>query len=266
MLMGKPINELRRDSFRELARLIFKNSNGDGMHPVAIDALQCIRMSTPNHELPHVYNPCLCVIVQGEKQVLLESETYRYAPQQFLAVSVSLPLFGQVLVASADAPYLCLAIDLDASTIADLLAQMDDADWPRGETARGLFVGDLDAATLESVVRLARLLDAPRDIQASRITVDGKVLRFSIKVTDVRKAAPEELVDRVQVDRKGIDLTLARGLHPVLVGQEGLVAVDVVPDLGIVGVEDMRAIFMHLDAFDITCKNITSDMIASVNN
>lgn len=164
MLMDKPINELRRDSFRELARLIVKNSNGDGMHPVEIDALQCIRMSTPNHELPHVYNPCLCVIVQGEKQVLLESETYRYAPQQFLAVSVSLPLFGQVLVASAEAPYLCLAIDLDASTIADLLAQMDDADWPRGETARGLFVGDLDDATLASVVRLARLLDAPHDI------------------------------------------------------------------------------------------------------
>lgn len=164
MPMDKPINELRRDGLEELGRLIIKNSNGDGMHPVAIGGLQCIRMSTPSHELPHVYNPCVCVIVQGEKQVLLQGETYRYAPRQFLAVSVDLPLFGQVLVASAEAPYLCLAIDLDASTIADLLAQSDDAGWPRGETARGLFVGDLDDATLESVVRLARLLDAPRDI------------------------------------------------------------------------------------------------------
>jgi AraC-like DNA-binding protein len=104
------------------------------------------------------------VIVQGEKQVLLEGEIYRYAPPQFLAVSVDLPLLGQVLVASEEAPYLCLAIDLDASTIADLMAQSDDLDVSRGEAARGLFVGDLDDATLESVVRLARLLDAPRDI------------------------------------------------------------------------------------------------------
>ncbi|HSD39064.1 MAG TPA: AraC family transcriptional regulator [Rhodocyclaceae bacterium] len=162
--MDKPINELSLDRLAELGRLIVKNSNGDGIHPVGIDSLKCIRMSAPNDELPHVYNPCVCVIVQGEKQVLLEGEIYRYAPQQFLAVSVDLPLLGQVLVASAEAPYLCLAIDLDASTIADLLAQTDDAGWSRGETARGVFVGDLDDATLESVVRLARLLDAPRDI------------------------------------------------------------------------------------------------------
>jgi len=162
--MDKPINEPSRDRLAELGRLIVKNSNGDGMHPVAIAGLQCIRMSAPNHELPHVYKPCVCVIVQGEKQVLLEGEVYRYAPPQFLAVSVDLPLFGQVLVASAEAPYLCLVIDLDASTIADLLAQLDGAGGSRGETARGLFVGDLDDATLESVVRLARLLDEPRDI------------------------------------------------------------------------------------------------------
>lgn len=134
------------------------------MHPVAIDGVHCIRLSAPHDELPHVYSPCVCVIVQGEKQVLLEGEIYRYAPPQFLAVSVDLPLLGQVLVASADAPYLCLTIDLDASTIADLLAQFDNPGWPRGGTPRGLFVGDLDDATLDSVARLARLLDSPQDI------------------------------------------------------------------------------------------------------
>ena len=163
--MDKPINELSRCWLAELGRLIIKNSKGeDGMHAVAIGGLQCIRLSAPNNELPHVYNPCVCVIVQGEKQVLLEDEIYRYAQSQFLVVSVDLPLLGQVLVASPEAPYLCLAIDLDARMIADLLAQSDGASRSRGETLRGLFVGDLDDATLESVVRLARLLDAPCDI------------------------------------------------------------------------------------------------------
>lgn len=163
--MDKPINALSRERLAELGRLIVENSNGqDGMHPAAIGGVQCIRMSAPDHELPHVYNPCVCVIVQGEKQVLLEDEIYRYAPAQFLAVSVDLPLWGQVLVASAEAPYLCLAIDLDMRTIADLVAQSQDAGWSREDTSRGLFVGDLDDVTLESVLRLARLLDAPRDI------------------------------------------------------------------------------------------------------
>jgi AraC-like DNA-binding protein len=106
------------------------------------------------------------VIVQGAKRVLLEEEIYSYAPPQFLAVSVDLPLVGQVTEGSREAPYLCLAIDIDARLIADLIAQSGDASWTRGETARGLFVGETDAAMLESVLRLARLLATPRDIAA----------------------------------------------------------------------------------------------------
>jgi AraC-like DNA-binding protein len=162
--MKRQINDLARQQLRELARLTVKYSKGDGIHPTLIQGLQCIRLSARHQELPHVYQPCVCVIVQGAKQVLLEEEIYRYTPMQILAVSVDLPLLGQVTEASAESPYLCLAIDIDARTIADLITASGDAGWRRGETARGLFVGDLDDALLESVVRLARLLDAPRDM------------------------------------------------------------------------------------------------------
>src|SRR6185369_16833746 len=149
---------------RELTALVDKYSNGDGIHPSAIGGVHCIKLSEPHQQLPSVYHPCVCVIVQGTKQVLLEEEIYRYAPPQFLAVSVDLPLVGQVVEASLDAPYLCLAIDIDARQIADLIASSGDAGWSRGETARGLFVGDLDAGMQDSVLRLARLLETPRDI------------------------------------------------------------------------------------------------------
>jgi len=162
--MESKINDIERSGLRELGALISKYSNGDGIHPAAIDGLQCIRLSAPHMQLPSVYRPCVCVIVQGAKQVLLEDEIYRYAPPQFLAVSVDLPLLGQVTLASAEQPYLCLVIDIDARQIADLIAQSGDASWSRGETARGLFVGELDGALQDSVLRLARLLDTPRDI------------------------------------------------------------------------------------------------------
>src|SRR6187397_11520 len=162
--MSKINNELSATSMRELGGLIAKYSSGDGMHPSAVKGLHCIKLSEPHMELPHVYNPCVCVIVQGAKQVLLGEEIYRYDPSQFLAVSVDLPLMGQVLEATPGKPYLCLAIDLDARQFADLISQTGDASWSRGETSRGLFVADLDAATLDTAVRLARLLETPRDI------------------------------------------------------------------------------------------------------
>lgn len=162
--MSNRINELMASCQRDLGALVGRHSSGDGMHRTAVEGLHCIRLSSVQMQLPTVYQPSICVIVQGAKQVLLEDEIYRYAPPQFLAVSVDLPLVGQVIEAAPEAPYLCLAIDLDARILADLIAQSDDVGWTRADTTRGLFVGDIDAGMLESALRLARLLDAPRDI------------------------------------------------------------------------------------------------------
>jgi AraC-like DNA-binding protein len=162
--MDLPINALFERRQREIGALVEKFSSGEGIHPTAIPGLHCIRLSAPHLQLPTVYRPSICVIVQGAKQVLLGEEIYRYAPPQFLAVSVDLPLVGQVIEASREAPYLCLAIDLDARQIADLIEPAGVATKSRGETSRGVFVGELDGATQEAVLRLARLLETPRDI------------------------------------------------------------------------------------------------------
>lgn len=162
--MKPSINELFDARQRELCALVSTYSAGEGIHPTAVAGLHCIRLSAPHRQLPSVYRPSICVIVQGAKQVLLEEEIFRYAPPQFLGVSVDLPLVGQVIEASVEAPYLCLAIDIDARQMADLMAQHGDTGLSRGEASRGVFVGELDAATQEAVLRYARLLDAPRDI------------------------------------------------------------------------------------------------------
>jgi AraC-like DNA-binding protein len=152
--------------FHELAALVDQFSKGDGVHATAIPGLQCLRMSAPSMKTPAVYTPCVCVVVQGSKRVLLEEEIYRYSPSQYLAVSVDLPLLGQVIEASADKPYLCLQINLDPRHMSELIAQSGHDAWEQGGTARGMFVGKLDDAMMDTVLRLARLLHAPKDIPA----------------------------------------------------------------------------------------------------
>jgi AraC-like DNA-binding protein len=162
--MDMPIHHAFEARQNEIGELILRFSKGEGMHASAIAGLHCIRLSAPHAPLPTVYRPSFCVIVQGAKQVLLEDEVYRYAPSQFLAVSVDLPLVGQVLEASAEAPYLCVAIDIDAHQIAELFEQVGPIGPAPRDTPRGLFVGALDEATQDTVLRLARLLAAPREI------------------------------------------------------------------------------------------------------
>jgi AraC-like DNA-binding protein len=162
--MTSEITAIEKGRLAELAALTEKYSSGDGICATAVSGLRCIKFTAPSMKLPAVYEPSLCVIVQGSKQVLLEDDIYRYAPSQYLAVSVDLPLLGQVLEASEERPYLCLQIEIDPRQIGELIAQSGDTHWTRNDTARGLFVGRLDGAAQEAVLRLARLLETPKDI------------------------------------------------------------------------------------------------------
>jgi AraC-like DNA-binding protein len=162
--MNNQITALDMPARAELAVLVERYSSGDGVHETAIEGLRCIKLSAPNMKLPAVYEPSLCIILQGSKQVLLEDEIYYYAPPQFLAVSVDLPLIGQVLEATESRPYLCLQIALDARQIGELIAHSEETHRMHKNTPRGVFVGTLDEATQEAVLRLTRLLDTAKDI------------------------------------------------------------------------------------------------------
>jgi AraC-like DNA-binding protein len=155
--------------FLELARLVDKYSGTDGIHSTAVPGLTCLKISAAGGKVNSVYVPSVCIVVQGRKRVLLEDEIFKYAPGQYLAVSVDLPLLGQVTEASRTRPYLCLQIHLDAAMMSELIAQSVNGEagndrWSSRETERGLFVGDVDDAMLDAVLRLARLLESPRDI------------------------------------------------------------------------------------------------------
>jgi AraC-like DNA-binding protein len=155
-----PMNE----SLRALTELVSRYAPTNGVHETEIRGLYCLRMSDPSMPMPAVYNPCLCVVVQGSKQVLLEGEIYHYRPTHYLAVSVDLPVLGQVLEATPEKPYLCVKIDLDAHALTEVLSQTRGVLLGDGTTPRGLFIGEMDDALLGAVLRLVRLLDTSADI------------------------------------------------------------------------------------------------------
>ena len=156
------MNEYQRN---ELVELIARYSSEDGIHNTAVPGVWCIRSSSPSMKMPVVYNPSLCVIVQGKKEVMLEDEIYRYAPSEYLVVSVDLPVTGQVTEATRESPYLSIQIDIDPNHLSELITQMNGEPAPEvGTTARGLFVDVLDGTLTDAVLRLVRLLETPADI------------------------------------------------------------------------------------------------------
>ncbi len=150
---------------RELAARVSSLTHTDGVHDTSIAGLAAIRASAPSQPLSSVYEPSLCVVVQGRKQARLRDETYSYDPLNYLVVSVTLPVIGQIVEASVERPYLCLRIGVDRNLIGELLLQAGPTLVQRPASERGLYVARTEGALLDAVVRLVRLLERPRDAQ-----------------------------------------------------------------------------------------------------
>jgi len=147
----------------ELAQRIGRLATVDGPQPSAIAGLTLIRASSPSQPLPSLYEPSLCIVVQGRKRAVLADEAYVYDALNYLVVSVTLPVIGQIIDASPEVPYLCLRIGIDTRLIGELLLQIGPTQASRSTGDRALFVARTSAPLLDAVLRLARLLDRPRD-------------------------------------------------------------------------------------------------------
>lgn len=106
----------------ELVRLLTQRFTTPGIYETAIAPLHVIRFDAPSQLIHTVHKPALCLIVQGQKEIGLGDDRYLYDPLSYLVVSVTLPVSGRVLMASPDAPYLCIRFDFEATEIAQVIA------------------------------------------------------------------------------------------------------------------------------------------------
>ncbi|RCJ19801.1 AraC family transcriptional regulator [Nostoc sp. ATCC 43529] len=151
---------------QELATLVIRHTDGrgNGIHSTAIAQLELMRESTAPTALCAVYEPTLCIILQGKKETLLGKETYHYGTAQYIVVTVDLPLSGLIVEATPDQPYLCFKLSLDATVLWNIIDQIQHISDQKDSSVRGLFVSDADESLIDCAIRLTRLLDTPQHI------------------------------------------------------------------------------------------------------
>jgi AraC-like DNA-binding protein len=187
----KAIAERQQDLSARIARL----APVDGVHQAAFPSLSLIRGSNPTVCMPTVVQPSLGFVVQGRKRALLNDEVFHYDALNYLVVSVTLPMMGQVLEATAERPFLCLRLDLDLEEIARLLLELGDRGAPPIGADRGLFVARMDEPLLDAVLRMVKLLDTPEDIR-----VLGPTVQREIYYRVLRGELGQRLVDLAECD------------------------------------------------------------------
>lgn len=148
----------------ELTELISRKTQMDGTTETDIPSFFFSRHTEPIGPSYGVLKPSVCIIVQGEKEVFLSKERYCYGPADYLVGSVNLPIVGHVTGASKQEPYLSVKLEYTPSQILTVMREAKMETAKKENAKRGMYVSRVEPLLLESVTRLARLLDTPSDI------------------------------------------------------------------------------------------------------
>lgn len=149
---------------QQLLQLVQQLAVNEGLNSTAIPNVFCYKICHPMVTMPAVYEPCLCIIVQGRKNVLLGTDMLSYGELEFLVASVDLPILGTVVEASAQQPYFVIQINVDVRLLSELLLQMEYLAVANRKAECGLFIGQVDPQMGDSLLRLLALLQQPDDI------------------------------------------------------------------------------------------------------
>src|SRR5436309_1623150 len=150
---------------RAFAAAIERHASMDGAFQTPVPELRLSRFGSVSDLVALVYEPCVCVVARGAKEVVLAGDVYRLDPASLLLVSVDLPVSARVVEASPGRPYLAVRLTLDPAVVGELLADGTAAP-PLGPPARAIAVTPVEPPLLDAVTRLVALLDSPRDVAA----------------------------------------------------------------------------------------------------
>ena len=148
-----------------------------------IPGLSIHRREEPSEPVSIMYEPLICVVAQGAKQVLLGDEAYVYDAQHFLITSVDLPTTVQVINASPQKPYLGLVLRLDQREMSQLMVDSKLPPPRPQQSSRGMATGEITLPLLTTFQRLIDLLDEPKDIPILASIIEREIF-YRLLVSD----------------------------------------------------------------------------------
>lgn len=132
--------------------------------PGTIAGLSLFREESATEPMSAVYEPSICMVVQGAKRVVVGNESYVYDENQYLITSVDLPGFFQVLEASEEKPLLGLKLTFDVREVAQLMVDRSFPHHRAQQAGHGMATSELTLPLLTAFQRLLDLYDEEDDI------------------------------------------------------------------------------------------------------
>ena len=127
----------------------------------------------PTPPISGLFEPKICLVLQGAKQIMIGDRVLRYDPASYFIASLELPVTGCIVEASRARPYMGLSLDLDREMLAGLISEVPDRG---GAQTIGFAVSAVTPQLLDPWLRLLGLLDTPADMPVLAPLLEREIL------------------------------------------------------------------------------------------
>ncbi len=156
-----------------LVRVFDRHAPAAGFHSTHLPQLTLHRFVAPMRRSAVLYEPSLCMVVQGSKRAYFGGRAYDYNPMCYLVSSLPLPVEAEIRDATPAHPVLAVVMTLDMAQVAQLILEMGEAarPAPRGEIMP-LYTSPI-SGELERAV--SNLIETANDVTKCRVLGAGAV-------------------------------------------------------------------------------------------
>lgn len=147
-----------------LKEIVLRHMEKPGIGACAINGLKLVRRQAAKGPERCFEKPLASVIIQGGKHASVGSREYRMHANQCLVSAVDMPSASHVIDPTPEKPFLCLFFYLDRHILSDLVMEMAPEEKPSSAEGQGVSVADAEPEFMEALLRLAQLLDKPKQI------------------------------------------------------------------------------------------------------
>ncbi|MEM1201072.1 MAG: AraC family transcriptional regulator [Pseudomonadota bacterium] len=134
-----------------------------GLAETPVPGVRMFRCDDPTPRSPCVYDPCVVFILQGAKRGYFGAQSFEYGASSFVVFAVPIPMEAEIIAASADEPFLGLALTIDPALIADLQMRIDEEAMPSSRMAETIAISPVDEDMGDTLNRLVATFDNERD-------------------------------------------------------------------------------------------------------
>lgn len=159
----------------EAVSLRFAEAEGADDLSTELPWLGLIRRRGPTPIGRGMLEPSMCLMLQGEKQMLVGERVLRYGAGCYVQAGTTIPVSGQVVRASEAEPYYGIRVDLDPRELASFMLEMRVPMPSQADDPPLVSVEIAGMTLLEAFERLLRLLNRPSDLP-----VLGRLLKQEI--------------------------------------------------------------------------------------